>query len=298
MEFTVLGLLGPAGSGKDLVGDFFVKKGFAKVAYADPMKRFVRDAFGFSEEQLWGASEERNREMDVAELWWFNAVTRLPGAADEILNDVLPVGIKVPGYLKLMEWFSWLRKNHSEKLSARVVLQTLGTEWGREVDPLLWIRYGHLISRRLSEGDCYYTQSDGLIRDPHPQAKQPNGVIIPDHRFVNEVEYTQENGGYVIRLIRLAQEAKTVGIEGHKSEAEQKGMQAEHFDLNLEVDDFDVVKNKDGETVLTSHAQQDFERSLNAVYEEELWMSRKRGVKGPRYRISPTVGKGGAPPSS
>ena len=46
MDFTVIGLLGPAGSGKDLVGDWFVDKGLTKVSFADPMKRFVQRAFG------------------------------------------------------------------------------------------------------------------------------------------------------------------------------------------------------------------------------------------------------------
>lgn len=57
----IIGVVGKAGSGKDTVADFLVEQfGFAKVSLADPLKRFCREVFDFSEEQLWGASEHRN----------------------------------------------------------------------------------------------------------------------------------------------------------------------------------------------------------------------------------------------
>lgn len=294
MKYTVLGLLGPAGSGKDLVGDYFGRKGFVKVAYADPMKRFVMSSFNLSLPQLWGPSEERNREIDIDEGWWFNAIGLIPDAADEILNKVMIDGVRVTGYLKLMEWFTWLRKTHPTKISARVILQTLGTEWGRTVDPLMWIRYGHQVAKQLQEPGWSYTQIGGPSFYGHniTEAKV-KGVVIPDHRFINEVEFTQSSGGYVIRLQRLAQEEKTVGIAGHKSEAEQKGMPDEAFDLILEVEDF-PTQVVEGETVLTPAALLDFNAALDDVYEETLWKVRK----GLRHRIKPTAGRDGAPPSS
>ena len=300
-KFTILGLLGPAGSGKDLVADFFIKKGFAKVAYADPMKRFVQKLFGFTEAQLWGPSKERNKTVDIDDAWWFGAIGKMPIAVDELINKVMKEGVRTDGYMKLMDWFSWLRRVHPAQVSARVVLQTLGTEWGRTVDPLMWIHYGHLVVAELERGGHSYTREEGLhfhgwedgIDVRHPIT----GAIIQDHRFINEVETTQKRGGYVIRLCRLAQEEKTVGIAGHQSEAEQKGMPDETFDLILEVEDF-ATEEKNGETVLTAQAREDFERSLEALYKEGLWTARQRGIKGARYRISPTVaGRGGALPS-
>lgn len=60
----IIGITGqpPAGSGKDTVADFLVEEyGFAKVAMADPMKRICKEVFDFSDEQLWGPSENRNK---------------------------------------------------------------------------------------------------------------------------------------------------------------------------------------------------------------------------------------------
>lgn len=57
----IIGICGQAGSGKDTAADFLVKDhGFAKVSFADPMKRFCQEIFDFTDEQLWGASKYRN----------------------------------------------------------------------------------------------------------------------------------------------------------------------------------------------------------------------------------------------
>lgn len=57
----LIGLTGRAGSGKDTIADILVSRhGFKKIALADPMKRFCREIFGFTDEQLWGPSEKRN----------------------------------------------------------------------------------------------------------------------------------------------------------------------------------------------------------------------------------------------
>lgn len=238
-EFTVLGLLGPAGSGKDLVADWFVSKGFVKIAFADPMKRFVQKTFGIDQERLWGPSEKRNEMFDVSEGWWFEAIGHLGDGCKEIVQKVLTDGLRVEGYLKLHEWITTLRKAYRDKISARVILQTLGTEWGRAVDPLIWCRYAHTVARQLSESELVrYKQHIGLYVqwvNEGPE-KQAIGVVIPDHRFRNEVDCTHENGGHVIRLRRLSMEpGSEVGISGHQSEAEQKELPDRIFDAVYEL---------------------------------------------------------------
>jgi hypothetical protein len=235
-KFTVLGLVGPAGSGKDLVADWFIEnQKFIKIAFADPMKRFVLRAFpAVTIEQLWGPSEERNREFEVSELWWFEAIGHFGSAASEIVNDVLDAGNRVDGYLKLHDWFTWLRRQYPKTISARYILQTLGTEWGRAVDPLMWAKYAHKVAAKIREGRSTYHQHQGVVEFVDP-CFEYRGVIIPDHRFKNEVELTQEQGGYVIRLRRLAHEGGdgNVGIQGHVSEMEMRSIPADTFDLEL-----------------------------------------------------------------
>jgi hypothetical protein len=56
---TIIGITGQAHAGKDAVADILVRRRrFCKVALADPMKRFLSEVFGFSDEQLWGHEKE------------------------------------------------------------------------------------------------------------------------------------------------------------------------------------------------------------------------------------------------
>ncbi len=51
------------GVGKDTMADYMVAKyGYVKVSMADPFKRIAKDVYEFSDEQLWGPSEARNRD--------------------------------------------------------------------------------------------------------------------------------------------------------------------------------------------------------------------------------------------
>lgn len=236
--FEVLGLLGPAGSGKDLVADWLCKEaGFVKVAFADPIKRFAKKAFGIDGERLWGPSEKRNEVFEVDEAWWFEAIGHFPEASEEFINGgVLETGVRTQGFLSLHDWLTKLRTDYREKISARVILQTLGTEWGRAVDDLIWAKYAHKVAKQIQEENAFYDQTHGVYHNEVMDSPDYKGVVIPDHRFINEVKLTHEQGGHVIRLRRLEHEKKdeTVGISGHRSEAEQKTMPDSDFHYVLE----------------------------------------------------------------
>lgn len=55
---NLIGITGQKRHGKDTVADYFVKKNYTKLAYADPLKQICAIAFGFSYEQLHGALKE------------------------------------------------------------------------------------------------------------------------------------------------------------------------------------------------------------------------------------------------
>src|SRR5690348_4750212 len=57
----IIGIVGKAGSGKDTAADILIKNhNFCKIAFADPLKRFCKELFDFSEDQLWGSSDKRS----------------------------------------------------------------------------------------------------------------------------------------------------------------------------------------------------------------------------------------------
>jgi energy-coupling factor transporter ATP-binding protein EcfA2 len=184
---VIVGLTGKAGSGKDTVagmlnaiifdeyGHLSVRPS-ASLAFADPMKKFCAEVFDFSEEQLYGKLKE---EPDL----------RYPRTHVE------------PGT-------GCAYRTH---LTPRYALQTLGTQWGRDCYPNIWVEYG---IRRAQE----FLKVGAKL------------VTITDVRFENEADAVHEAGGKILRVVRPG--AATVGIAGHKSETEMDGITADFEILN------------------------------------------------------------------
>jgi hypothetical protein len=58
----ILGIMGHSGVGKDTMADRLIDKhGFVKMGLADEIKRLCKRIYDFSDLQLWGPSEERNK---------------------------------------------------------------------------------------------------------------------------------------------------------------------------------------------------------------------------------------------
>lgn len=83
--------------------------------------------------------------------------------------------------------------------SPRQLMQTLGTEWGRDsVCPDVWL---NIVAQRLRQA-----RQEGFI-----------GVVITDVRFDNEAEFIRSRGGWVVQIVRpsatpVAQHASERGI--------------------------------------------------------------------------------------
>ncbi len=59
----IISITGNMGVGKDTMADYIVQKyGFVKISMADPFKRIAKEIYEFSDEQLWGPSEARNKD--------------------------------------------------------------------------------------------------------------------------------------------------------------------------------------------------------------------------------------------
>ncbi len=98
--------------------------------------------------------------------------------------------------------------------SPRVLMQTLGTEWGREmIHPEIWIR---LLAERVDK----FTEANVA------------GVVITDIRFEDEAEYVRRVGGKVVHVIRPPG-AHGLLSSKHRSEA---GVKRRYGDLLLDND--------------------------------------------------------------
>lgn len=81
------------------------------------------------------------------------------------------------------------------KTTPRIMMQTLGTEWGRSLTPDLWLRVWQ-----------------------HELDNQAHCVCVPDVRFDNEAELIRELGGTIVHMVRKPT-ADMLAVPAHASEA-------------------------------------------------------------------------------
>lgn len=238
-SLPIVGISGKAGSGKDAVAQHLVTKyGYAQVAWADTVKRMASDIFMFTEEQLWGPSNNRNEvdhRFSSTEVWeesrarmgacgkrWISVLTGAPEGCQRVFEI----------FLTLVEWFDGIQASYPE-LSPRIALQALGTDWGREhIYRNVWVDYTMNVTRQLLSYEPYsvYSRTQGLREvDKDPNIK---GVVISDIRFENELKAIPDAGGYLIKLVRPTP-SKDEAIFHHSSESAQDWFDADQFDASV-----------------------------------------------------------------
>jgi len=110
--------------------------------------------------------------------------------------------------------------------SYREMMQTLGTEWGRQLmDENVWV---NLVNRRWGEVEagCHLVNEYKDYKGHH--AKLAEGMILSDVRFDSEAQWIRDHGGVILEVVRPVhhtvtenikkQLGMTVGIPGHQSE--------------------------------------------------------------------------------
>lgn len=225
---------GSAGAGKTTVADRLVDKhSYVLMSLADPMKRFVMDLFDWAPEVLWGETELKNKPdkryqrkdhgYAVSEERFIGRLGDAPSVSDAEVKELVA------------------KAEADMYLTPRLALQRLGSEWGRELYPGIWVEYGIRTATQLlkSEGQLYYTPQCGLgtIRESNDAAKMvhgpkplkpSSGVVFADLRFKNEVAAFKRLGAKVIRVVRPVEELFI--DNAHSSENDLNDVPDEEFD--------------------------------------------------------------------
>lgn len=220
--YPLILLSGKAGSGKDTVGEMLEQElGFAqRIALADPIKRFGYHVLDMPEDVLWGPSELRSTAFSRKHLSDRNSSNQGEQASRRWVNEVAEATGKSVDEVEdsLQAWFQ-IHVGHrfsQGDVTARSVLQTLGTEFGRYLDQDVWVKCAKKAADECLSGRIGYDKIHGSTTP-----KQTNVVIVTDGRFRNEVLAVRAWGGVAIRVWNpLAK-----GLEGeaakHASETEQ-----------------------------------------------------------------------------
>ena len=254
----IIGITGQAGSGEDeIAGRFVQKHDYQQLSLADPMKRFGLNVFGFDVIQLWGPSSARNhfdpgfnecaiRSSQVnfepgcsvasvrrhCDPGWGDAAMRLAGYGEEFVNGLVEEPAAREEALRMLYWWFGSLGHHYNQLSPRIMLQSLGTEWGRAIcGDDVWINRLVDSAELLLAGEVYERE----VGFTGERSTPPTGVVVSDVRFNNELTCIHDVKGKVVKVTRAAADKKAskLGIVGHASEAEQSSFSPDMFDAVL-----------------------------------------------------------------
>lgn len=166
VKYTPVGLVGKKGSGKTSIAKkcltYFNDIGYVcgMSHYADDLKGLCCKYFGVKQHLAWGSQEDKEQ---LSTMLWEN----------------MPIQTDRKGLMTVRE-----------------VLQYVGTELFRKVNPNIWV-------------DRLFAQ----IESDHKNIKYKL-VFIPDTRFPNEIEAIQSRGGIVMKVVSN----RTIEGDGHASE--------------------------------------------------------------------------------
>jgi hypothetical protein len=213
----ILGLNGQARVGKDTTADHLVKNyGFLKISLADPIKRYAMSMFDLSYDQLWGDLKDKPDSR----------YPRICGHGHSEIKNCETC------------------RNQPEYFCPREFVQFLGTEFGRRFYPNIWLdmlfrelKNHHNEFRNGIVSMWKYYPDKGFIYDNSINTgldKTYSGAVIPDERFINEIDYMDERGKeeeWEVEQWRVKRPGLFVNSEvaKHSSESEQLSIPDSRF---------------------------------------------------------------------
>lgn len=214
---TKVGFTGRAGSGKSLASHFFTRKGYHDHSFAEPIKRIVQ---------------------------YKNGTINPQQVLEYIAKDLLRYSTEIePEFLDRVS--KTLSEGWSRVLqydcSTRELYQKVGTEYGRDAIPHIWIDY--LL---------------GMIRDERR-------VVVDDIRFQNEADALRGDGFTIVKL-EAPYEIRRQRLEGkygtdstewenHPSEQEIDQIEADYTFMNDGNNDLAAFLNEVEDNVVGEDVQ-------------------------------------------
>lgn len=207
----MLGLLGSSNTGKDTAGRHIatLRNGACR-ALAQPLKEFGGNVFDLTQSALYGPSHLRNESLDGyanrGSPNWIRTRTRVREFGPAWIRRIMPNRNDYAHLQDLLE--EWVEKfseriiGQQVEMSARTILQYLGTEYVRVIDKYAFIDFA----------------IENARRDGH------QFTVFTDIRFENEVRTLRRHGQPVWSIDRPAAAPLTAGVPDHASEKEQKDL--------------------------------------------------------------------------
>lgn len=202
-RMNVIAVMGRSKSGKDTVGQMakaIFGDSVVTLAFADKLKEVCMDVYGLSWEDVY---TEEGKAKDTAFICWkcpncksIDCFTEGHGHAMRVVCRLCTV-VGEPGAF-------------TSKWTNRMILQHIGTEGFRRVDPFVWVNH----ALRVAKDKLTRTMNVGVPVEPKKL------VVITDCRFRSEYDGVVRAGGAVWRLRRPETDRVAQGLAQHASENE------------------------------------------------------------------------------
>lgn len=211
----ILAISGQMLCGKSTTGDLIRSEAPTKIsclAIADKLKNICKDLYGLSDEDVL-TQEGKNR------------VTQFPCHTCPSCNSTDTFEESVQGYTgptgqirRICSVCVYVGEPNAFKAfwTVRMILQHVGTEGTRKIDPNVWINSTLHQAKKLLETKKL--------------------VVITDLRFKSEMQAVRLAGGEVWRLHRPETDGRPTGLSGHQSELDLAGVPDADFQCVLSND--------------------------------------------------------------
>lgn len=201
---NIVALMGKLKSGKDTIGGMVLDERPGEVvqmAFADKLKSTCMDLFGLSWEDVY--TEEGKARNTPFESWTCPACKATRCHTERVVGVLKGVCDSCNATGDLDGFRSYWTN--------RAILQHVGTEGCRFVDPNVWVNFV------LRAAEVALTK--GVTSDKYGRFT-PKLVIVTDCRFKSEADAVWKAGGEVWRVKRPSTDRTSQGIAMHASETE------------------------------------------------------------------------------
>lgn len=179
-------------SGKDTVAQILEEDyGYVVVGLADELKRVTAWLFDLDDRAFWGTFEEKAAPLPTPISWDF-ICDRTQSASHTRRWDALARGLFRDrlSYDDLQKQLRAALLPETPITTPRVLLQRMGTEFGRALWEDVWVEEVARTQAKIAEG-CVYFRRDGVLS--HPRTRRPPApIVVPDVRFLSEARYAVE----------------------------------------------------------------------------------------------------------
>lgn len=193
---NIIALMGRSKSGKDTAGkmlvDLMPPGQVRTLAFADKLKDVCMDLYGLTWEDVY-TEEGKSRVLEDL------PCLKCPSCGSLHIEPASQ-HLSCRGCGALGE-----RSGFESRWTPRMILQHVGTEGCRTVDPNVWVKFALRQAARHLEGHL---------------VEAAKIVTITDCRFLSEAEAVWRAGGEVWRIRRPSTDRAAQGLAGHASETE------------------------------------------------------------------------------